>query len=295
MPELPEVETARRAADRVAKGRRIVEAHVAEDPIVYEGVAPARVRRALVGRRVKAVRRHGKHLWLELDRRPWPCLHFGMTGGIYASRAHPGGAARRAAFPAGRAVRLVSDGRVDRADWPPRFTKLHLRFADGGELALADGRRLGRIRLRRDPAAEPPISALGFDAWRALPSPARFHAMLRARNAPIKAVLLDQSFAAGIGNWIADEVLYQAGIAPKRKAATLSAAEARRLRAKIRSVIGRAVRSGSDSDRFPRWWLFHRRWGHRRGGPPATTVRGEHIRHETVGGRTTAWVPTVQR
>ena len=295
MPELPEVEAARRAAHRVAVGRRIVEAHVAEDPIVYEGVAPDRVRRALVGRRVKAVRRHGKHLWLELDRRPWPCLHFGMTGGIYASKADPGGAARRAAIPAGPAVRLVSDGRVSRPDWPPRFTKLHLRFADGGELALADGRRLGRIRLRRDPAAEPPISALGFDAWKALPTPARLHAMLRGRNAPIKAVLLDQSFAAGVGNWIADEVLYQAGIAPKRRAGTLSVAEARLLRAKIRSVIGGAVRAGSDSDRFPRWWLFHRRWGHRRGGPPATTVRGEIIRHETVGGRTTAWVPTAQR
>ena len=119
--------------------------------------------------------------------------------------------------------------------------------------------------------------------------------MLRERKSPIKAVLLDQAFAAGIGNWIADEVLYQAGIAPKRRASTLSAAEGRRLLAKIRSVIGLAVRSGSDSDRYPRWWLFHRRWGHRRGGPPATTVRGEHIRHETVGGRTTAWVPTAQR
>ena len=234
-----------------------------------------------VGRRVKAVRRHGKHLWLELDRRPWPCLHFGMTGGIHV--------------PAGRAVRLVSDGRVSRPDWPPRFTKLHLRFADGGELALADGRRLGRVRLRQDPAVEPPISALGFDAWRALPSAARLHAMLRERKAPIKAVLLDQSFAAGIGNWIADEVLYQAGIAPKRRASTLSREEARRLRGKIRAVIGRAVGAGSDSDRFPRWWLFHRRWGHRRGGPPATTVRGEHIRHETVAGRTTAWVPSAQR
>jgi formamidopyrimidine-DNA glycosylase len=295
MPELPEVEAARRAAQKVAKGRRIVEAHVAEDPIVYEGVAPARIRRALVGRRVKAVRRHGKHLWLELDRRPWPCLHFGMTGGIHVPRPTAGAAARRAALPAGRAVRLVSDGNVDRPDWPPRFTKLHLRFAGGGELALADGRRLGRIRLRRDPATEPPISALGFDALHELPTPARFHAMLRERNAPIKAVLLDQSFAAGIGNWIADEVLYQARIAPKRKASTLSAAEAGRLRTKIRSVIGLAVRSNSDSDRYPRWWLFHRRWGHRRGGPPATTVRGEHIRHETVGGRTTAWVPTVQR
>ncbi|HEX4994666.1 MAG TPA: DNA-formamidopyrimidine glycosylase family protein [Methylomirabilota bacterium] len=295
MPELPEVEAARRAAHKVAAGRRIVEAHVADDPIVFEGVAPARFRRALVGRLVKAVRRHGKHLWLELDRRPWPCLHFGMTGGIHVTRANPGGAARRAAVPAGRAVRLVSDGRVDRPDWPPRFTKLHLRFAGGGELALADGRRLGRIRLRRDPPTEPPISALGFDAWRAMPTPAQFHAMLRERNAPIKAVLLDQAFAAGIGNWIADEVLYQAGIAPRRRASTLSAAEAGRLRTRIRSVIGGAVRAGSDSDRFPRWWLFHRRWGHRRGGPSATTVRGEHIRHETVGGRTTAWVPTAQR
>jgi len=309
MPELPEVEAARRVVHKVAAGRRIVEAHVADDPIVFEGVAPARFRRALVGRRVKAVRRHGKHLWLELDRRPWPCLHFGMTGGIHVTRANPGGAARRAAVtranpggaarraavPAERAVRLVSDGSVDRPDWPPRFTKLHLRFAGGGELALADGRRLGRIRLRQDPATEPPISILGFDAWRALPTAARLYAMLRERKSPIKAVLLDQSFAAGIGNWIADEVLYQAGIAPKRRAATLSRAEAARLRAKIRSVIGGAVRAGSDSDRFPRWWLFHRRWGHRRGGPPATTVRGEHIRHETVGGRTTAWVPTAQR
>ncbi|HEY7206407.1 MAG TPA: DNA-formamidopyrimidine glycosylase family protein [Methylomirabilota bacterium] len=288
MPELPEVEAARRAAQKVAAGRRIVEAHVADDPIVFEGVTPARFRRALVGRRVTAVRRHGKHLWLEMDRRPWPCLHFGMTGGIHVAGPRAGGAA-------GRAVRLVSDGRVSRSDWPPRFTKLHLRFADGGELALADGRRLGRIRLREDPPAEPPISALGFDAWRALPTSARLHAMLGERNAPIKAVLLDQSFAAGIGNWIADEVLYQAGIAPRRRARTLSLAEARRLRGKIRSVIGRAVGAGSDSDRFPRWWLFHRRWGHRRGGPPATTVRGEHIRHETVGGRTTAWVPSAQR
>jgi formamidopyrimidine-DNA glycosylase len=289
MPELPEVEAARRAAQNVAAGRRIAAVWVADDPIVYEGVPPARFRRALVGRRVKAVRRHGKHLWLELDRRPWPCLHFGMTGGIHATSPHPGGAARR------RAVRLVSDGRVSRTDWPPRFTKLHLRFTGGAELALADGRRLGRIRLREDPPGEPPISALGFDAWRALPSAARLHAMLRERKSPIKAVLLDQSFAAGIGNWIADEVLYQAGIAPKRRASTVTAAEARRLRSKIRSVIGRAVGAGSDSDRFPRWWLFHRRWGHRRGGPPATTVRGEHIRHETVGGRTTAWVPSAQR
>src|SRR5260370_12061810 len=264
MPGLPEVEAARRAAHKVAAGRRIVEAHVADDPIVFEGVAPGRSRRALVGRRGTAVGRHGKHLWLELDRRPWPCLHFGMTGGIHV--------------PSGRAVRLVSDGpkiRTDeRPDWPPRFTKLHLRFAGGGELALADGRRLGRIRLRRDPPTEPPISALGFDAWRALPTPARLHAMLRERRSPIKAVLLDQAFAAGIGNWIADEGLYQAGIAPKRRAPAPSAAEAGRLRAKIRSVIGGAVRAGSDTGPSPPRWAFPPPWGPPRRGPPPPPAPG---------------------
>ncbi len=69
------------------------------------------------------------------------------------------------------------------------------------------------MRLRDDPQTEPPISLLGFDAFRELPSPRDFAALVRARSAPMKALLLDQSFAAGVGNWIADEVLYQARIA----------------------------------------------------------------------------------
>src|SRR5438105_4645172 len=123
-------------------------------------------------------------------------------------------------------------------------------------------------------------------------SPARFLGLLRVRSAPIKAVLLDQGFAAGVGNLIADEVLYQARIDPRRRAHALSAAEARRLRAKIGSVVTTAVRARSDSDRYPRTWLFHDRWGRSAG---AVTARGEPIRYATIGGRTTAWVPIVQR
>ena len=279
MPELPEVEAARVLAKRVAAGRRIVQVACSADPIVFEGVSAARFTRALTGRRVVAVRRRGKHLWLVLDRRPWPTFHFGMAGGFHST--------------AGRGVRLVSHGMVDRfAEWPPRFAKLHLRFDDGGELVMTDGRRLGRIRLREDPVAEPPISLLGWDALHELPSPARFRAMLRERKAPIKAVLLDQGFSAGVGNWIADEVLYQAKIAPSRRADTLTPAEAARLRTKIRSVMKTAVGARSDSDRYPRGWLFHHRWGR---NADARTARGERIRHITVGGRTTAWVPGVQR
>ena len=276
MPELPEVEAARRLAIRVAVGRRIMDVRCADDPIVFEGVSPARFRRALRGRRVLAARRHGKHLWLELDRRPWPCLHFGMTGGLHA--------------PQRRGVHLKAYGARHPAEvWPPRFTRLVLGFDDGGELVYADARRLGRVRLRQDPRREPPISLLGFDAFRQLPPLAEFRALLRQRAAPIKAMLLDQSFAAGVGNWIADEVLYQAGIDPRRPARALSDDAIRRLRAKLRHVVATSVRVLNDSERYPRSWLFHVRWD--RGVP---TARGERIRHDTIGGRTTAWVPAVQ-
>ena len=278
MPELPEVESGRRIAMKVAQGRRIVEARCADDPIVFEGVAPARFRRALVGRRVRGVRRHGKHLWFELDRRPWPCLHFGMTGGFHTA-------------PGGPRVKLKSSRKRPDHAWPPRFTKLHLVFDDGGELVLADARRLGRIRLRRDPAHEPPISLLGFDAHRALPVPGRFRELVRHRGAPLKALLLDQGFAAGVGNWIADEVLYQARLDPRRRASSLSDAEIERMRSALRHVMDTAVRLSNDSDRYPRGWLFHRRWGK---NPRAVTRTGERIHHITVGGRTTAWVPARQ-
>src|SRR5689334_23189362 len=80
MPELPEVEAARRRLERTLRGRRILRATAAPDRIVYQDVAPARFARALTGRRLVAVGRKGKHLWFELDRRPWPLFHFGMTG-----------------------------------------------------------------------------------------------------------------------------------------------------------------------------------------------------------------------
>jgi len=279
MPELPEVEAARRAALNVARGRRIVAVAVMPAPIVYDGVTPARWRRALLARRVLGVHRHGKHLWLELDRRPWPVIHFGMTGGIHT--------------PATGTIRLVSHGKKPlRTDWPPRFTKLVLRFDDGGELAVADARRLGRLRLRDDPLTEPPVSRLGFDALFGVPSFAKFRDLVRARSTSMKALLLDQSFAAGVGNWIADEVLYQARIDPRRRAGTLADHEIRRLRDRLRSVIAVSVRARNDSDRYPRAWLFHDRWGK---NPKAYTARGEKIRHDTIGGRTTAWVPAVQR
>ena len=91
---------------------------------------------------------------------------------------------------------------------------------------MTNARRLGRIRLRHDPLNEPPLNQLGFDPLLDLPSPLVFSALLRGRHTVVN-LLLDQRFAAGVGNWIADEVLYQTGIAPQRRASSLSDAEAK--------------------------------------------------------------------
>jgi formamidopyrimidine-DNA glycosylase len=157
---------------------------------------------------------------------------------------------------------------------------------------MPDARRFGRIRLQHEPEREPPVSRLGFDPLLAMPTASELAAALRRRRAPIKSVLLDQGLFAGVGNWIADEVLYQAGLRPQRLASQLRLEEVGRLRARLRAIVSRAVAVDNDSDRFPSTWLFHDRWGK---NADARTARNERIVHDTIGGRTTAWVPSRQR
>lgn len=265
MPELPEVEAARKAALRHLKGRRVLQARCWPDSIVLSGVPPRLFEKTLLGATIEDAGRFGKHLWLVLDRRPWPVFHFGMTG-----RFH---------------FLAVSEDR-------PRFLKLELTLDDGRRFAFTDARRFGRLRLARDPRSEPPLARLGHDPLFGLPATAQLAREIGSRHAPIKAVLLDQATFAGVGNWIADEVLYQAGIRPQRPASDLSMIEVARLRATLLRVIRRAVAVDADSDRFPPGWLFHHRWGRVKG---AKTTDGLAIVHDTVGGRTTAWVPSRQR
>jgi len=279
MPELPEVEAARQRIESVAVGRGIIRIICADDRIVFDERSPAACRSALRGRVVRAVERRGKYLWWRLaDTGPHPLFHLGMSGGFHVRGETP--------------MKLVAHGRKGPDVWPPRFIKMHVTLDDGGEVIMVDPRRFGRIRLRDEPTEGHPIASLGFDPLIDPLSPASFRAAVRRRAAPIKAVLLDQSFAAGVGNWIADEVLYQARIDPRRRANTLSDDEVLSIRRALSMVIRTAVRVGADKSRFPKTWLFHVRWGKAVG---AATADGHPITHTTIGGRTTAWVPAVQR
>ncbi len=278
MPELPEVERARRQVESCALGRTIEWVECADDDIVLCGRNGAEVEKLLTGRRVEGVERRGKYLWMVLDRRPWPLFHLGMTGAFRTPGVAP--------------LPLASSPRKVGTEWPPRFTKIRLRLSDGGELVMTNKRRLGRIRLLENPPAEPPVSALGFDPWLDSLTEEEFGQRLARRKAQLKGLLLHQGFVAGVGNWIADEVLYQARIDPRRRANELSSEETARLFRALRQVIATAVGVDAEKERLPADWLFHRRWGRPEG---AVTVTGEPIEVTTLAGRSTAWVPSVQR
>lgn len=287
MPELPEVETSRRALDKAFRGQRLAQVLPDEDDrIVFDQASPAEFREALEGARVTGSGRKGKYFWLELNRRPWPVFHLGMTGNVELRR----GEAKFKKAWGGK--QLWSETKREDGERFLPFCRLRMITESGMEMAITDPRRFGRIRLAHDPLKEPPISKLGYDPLLSFPAAVALGKLLVRRKTPVKALLLDQAVFAGVGNWIADEVLFQSKISPHRKASQLSAEEVARLRRVLLSVIRRSVSVRADYDRYPRTWLFHHRWGKEEG---AQTSAKHPIRHDTIGGRTTAWVPKVQK
>jgi formamidopyrimidine-DNA glycosylase len=280
LPELPEVETVRRIMRRVLKGQKIADVEIVPDDIVMGSTPPEAFVEALKGRTVTEIGRKGKYWWIELDHKPWLFGHLGMAGWIRELGAHT--------------TRLREHGSapLDDPEGRPRFLKMMLTAEDGRRISFTDQRRLARLWLGDDPAQDSRIKELGFDCYDELPTAKQLHAVLQKRTAPIKAILLDQGLFAGIGNWIADETLYHAKISPKRASDSLSLKEVERLRASIDMVMHTAVDAGADSEKYPEDWLFSSRWGGKKG---RTEIAGKKIVREPVGGRTTAWVPSVQK
>eukprot|EP00892_Ulva_mutabilis_P006956 jgi/Ulvmu1/4632/UM002_0363.1 len=175
--------------------------------------------------------------------------------------------------------------------WPPRFVKLELTMDDGAQIAFTDARRFARVKLLENPEAQAPVSNLGPDSYTELPPVPEFVAMLAKQQKRVKALLIDQTFLSGIGNWVADEILYQANIYPEARANTVTDSQAVLLHTAIEHVLTVAVKAGARSDEFPPSWLFHYRWT----GKVATTHSNGHaVQFLKVGGRTTAYVPALQ-
>lgn len=259
MPELIEVEAYRRAAE-VTVGRIVARVVAPDAWYLKRGTTASTLGSVLLGRTVTAARRTGKLLLLDTDG-PTIGLRFGMTG------------------------RLVVDGTapIERLEYSSdRLEEAWVRFALGfdgsGELRVVDPRRLGGVEL------DPDESRLGTDA--AGVRPAQLRALLSASRAPLKACLLDQARVAGIGNLLADEALWRAGLDPARPARSLTPAEVRRLHRHLqRTIADLSGRGGSHTGDL--------HVARTRGA--ACPRDGTPLERRTIGGRTTYSCPRHQR
>lgn len=221
MPELPEVETVRRALSPVLAGRRIVRA-VARRPDLRFAL-PEDFGQRLTGQRVLAVRRRAKFLLIDLEDGGVLISHLGMSGSY---RIYP-----------------------DPSPAPEKHEHIILRTDQGTEVRYNDPRRFGFMDLIDGAALDQYVMLknLGpepldddFDAT-------VLSARLKGRQTPIKSALLDQTVVAGLGNIYVSEALFRAGISPKRKAASVAGSRAAKLVPAIKSVLIEAIKAGGSS------------------------------------------------
>ncbi|MEX1006944.1 MAG: DNA-formamidopyrimidine glycosylase family protein [Acidimicrobiia bacterium] len=260
MPEILEVESARKLIGVRGLHRTIEKVHAPDAWFLKRGLTPRAVRAALRGLELTTARRRGKLILVDTDGGPVLGLHLGMSGRVLIDGEAAGDPL---IYASNRAVSA--------------WHRFGLSFADGGSLYLRDPRRLGAVEL------DPDEDRLGPDAFDVtLPY---LRGVLARSRAPIKAVIMDQSRIAGLGNLLCDEVLWRAGIDPERAADTLDGDDTRRLHRAIRETLR----------------ILGRRGGSHTGDLTSQREPGAHcpkdgasLLRRTIGGRTTYSCPVHQ-
>jgi len=282
MPELPEVETIARGLDRRVAGDVIESVWLGEKPEPLKSSAKD-ITGVLERARIAKVRRVGKHIVFDLERAPrngrgkphahgqW-VVHLGMTGRMQV---------------------------VQPTDDLLKHTHAVLKLKSGRELRFVDPRRFGRLAVvQLDEKTAAGFAAPGDEPLDAQAD--RFAELFRKRNTPIKSALLNQKLLSGVGNIYADESLFRAGIRPRRRAASLTREQLRKLHAALREVLNEAIALGGSSindyvdaeGREGFFQLQHRVYG--REGEPCL-VCGTPIKRVIIAGRSSHYCPKCQR
>ncbi|MFF5184736.1 Fpg/Nei family DNA glycosylase [Streptomyces sp. NPDC000345] len=258
MPELPDVEGFRRVLESCARGRVVRRVEV-RDTGVLHGVSARQLRDALEGRRFTRTERRGKWL-LARTGGPTLLLHFGMTGRLL--RAHP-------------------DDPVEAHD------RVLVTVSRDRQLRYRDQRKLQGLWLAHDESEVVRVlGRLGPDATAV--GREDFEAALSSHRGSVKTVLTDQTVLAGLGNLLADEILWRAGLSPTSRADGLGEADRRSLYTHMRRTLRSAIPAGRVPPRNT--WLT----GHRDDPDAACPRCGSPLRRSHVGGRGTVWCPRCQ-
>ena len=263
MPELAEVEFFRKRWD-VGIGDKIERVHLNAKKRVLRGVDTAALESAIVGAKFTSSEGHGKKMLFRFSGDIWLSVHLGMTGAL----------------------------RVEPENYSSTKHDHLVLFQKKRTLVFNDPRQFGRIQFHHGKA--PPTW------WSDLPAQPHQAAFKRAfveeffarrKKVPIKAALLMQEAFPGVGNWMADEILWRARINPKRRVETFSPNEVAELWKQTRWVSREAMKKIAPTHGDPpTGWLFNERWG-KRGVCPRD---GTPLKRAEVGGRTTAWCPVCQ-
>ncbi len=271
MPELPEVETIRRGLERELKGHRID--GVDWRPAKLRGGASPRPLAELEGRKVQALRRHGKFLLADLDDRSTLLAHLGMTGKLL----------------------FAEPGETERP-----HTHLVLSLDDERELRFSDPRRFGLLKLFGPRAAISDLHHYGVDALDPAFTPAALGTLLAGSGSPLKAFLLDQTKLAGVGNIYACEALWRAQLSPRRKARATPKAKVAPLHDGILGALNDSLAAGGSSfndyvDAIGQEGSFMMEVAvFQREGEPCPRC-GTAIRRIVQSGRSTFYCPACQR
>lgn len=293
MPEIGEVARAVHYIRKHLVGKTLQKVTAVEDGNVFGkvGTRHTEIMKKLTGKKVVDAGQQGKYFWMIMSSPPHPVMHFGMAGWFKFKSEHS------------YYYKKKDDNESE--EWPPKYWKVLFETDGKGnekvEAAFVDLRRFGRFRLVDCPAKDirehTPLAENGPDPvqdkdvvtidW--------LKELCQRKKVPIKAMLLDQANISGIGNWVGDEIMYDAKMHPEQYANTLSDDEVKKLHKSIHYVCGTAVDLLADSDQFPESWLFKHRWGKGKKDAPTALPNGEKIVFLTVGGRTSAVIPSVQK
>ncbi|MBP7950343.1 MAG: Fpg/Nei family DNA glycosylase [Verrucomicrobiales bacterium] len=264
MPELAEVEYYRRQWSP-GIGANVLRVQVHGQARVFRGMVPESIVHGLAGARFRESFAHGKQMLFGFSGGFWLGIHLGMSGELLC---------------------LPPDAAPLRHD----HLVLHQKART---LVFRDPRMFGRVRL--DQGRMPP----GW--WRDLPpeilsrelSAERMTAMLQRRaKSPLKPLLLDQSIFPGIGNWMADEILWRLRVHPSTPAGSLGKAAKVLLHETVQAVCREALKVIATTwGRPPASWLFPHRW---KDGGSCPRCDAPLLR-EALRGRTTCWCPKCQR
>lgn len=274
MPELPEVETIVGDLRPHLVGRTIERCELSF-PTIVRHPEPEQFIDAVVGMKIEAVGRRGKYILIELSQRLLLVVHLGMSGHLsYVDPVAPLEKHTHAVF-------FLDDGHQLRYRDPRRFGRLLL----GDEQALLSAKKMPRL------GPEPIDPDFAAD---------ELYRRLRRRRAPLKAVLLDQTTLAGVGNIYADESLHRAGLRPDRIAGTVSKRSARALHDSLRESLELAITNrGSSVDTYRDAWGDAGRQQEKllvygRAGEPCFTC-GRPLSVKRIAGRTTVFCRHCQR